>query len=171
MQEDFTQILKTHFRGTIDHRITDMTHIMLSIRCPLFVQLTFSEHSLLCSAEKAVGKPEAYIPNITDINAQNLETSQMIQQDIEVTTEALLINPQAYQHDNCDLFISQVISPISVYNTIIVCGSLTSWMRYIEQSGLPRPVEAYRKAIEATLNSEWNRVIQTMRQKDGSKKR
>jgi hypothetical protein len=171
MQEDFTQILKTHFRGTIDHRITDMTQVMLSIRCPLFVQLTFSEHGLLCSAEKVVGKPEAYIPDVSTVNAPNLETSQIIQQDIEATTEALLINPQAYQHDNCDLFISQVISPISIYNTVIVYGSLTSWMRYIEQKSLPRPIEAYRKAIEGCLNSEWDRVIQSIRQKDGTKKR
>lgn len=171
MRDDFMQILKSHFRGIIDNRITDMTQVMLSIRCPLFVQLTFSEYGLLCSAEKVSGKPEAYIPDVSAVNAQDLETSQMIQQDIEATTEALLINPQAYQHDNCDLFISQVVSPISVYNTLIVYGSLTSWMRYIEQKSLPRPIEAYRNAVESCLKSEWDRAIQTMRQGDGSKKR
>lgn len=169
--DDFNYILKTHFRGTIDNRITDMTHVMLSIRCPLFVQLTFSEQGLLCSAEKILGKPEAYIPDVTAVNAQDLETSQMIQQDIEQTTEALLLNPQAYQHDNCDLFVSQVISPISIYNTLIVYGSLTSWMRYIEQRSLPRPIEAYRKAIEDCLHGEWSKVVQIMREKDASKKK
>jgi len=170
-QEDFVQILRTHFRGILDNRITDMTQVMLSIRCPLFVQLTFSEQGLLCSAEKMVGEPEAYIPDVGAIGAQDLETSQMIQQDIAHTTEALLINPKAYQHDNCDLFISQIMSPISIYNTLIVHGTLTSWMRYIEQKSLPRPIEAYRKAIEGCLNGEWDRVIQSIRQKDGTKKR
>jgi hypothetical protein len=170
MREDFAQILKSHFRGTIDNRITDMTQVMLSIRCPLFVQLTFPEQGLLCSAERVGGKPEAYIPDVAAVNAQDLETSRLIQQDMEETTEALLINPQAYQADNCDLFISQVISPISVYNTLIVYGSLTSWMRYIEQRGLPRPIEAYRKAIEDCLHSEWDRVVQIMRERDAKKR-
>lgn len=171
MREEFSQILRTHFRGTMDNRITDMTQVMLSIRCPLFVQLTFSEYGLLCSAEKISGKPEAYIPDVSAIGAQDLETSQMIQQDIEQTTEALLINPQAYQHDNCDLFISQVISPISVYNTLIVYGSLTSWMRYIEQRSFPKPIETYRKAVEECLHGEWDAVVQAMREKDAAKKK
>jgi len=169
--EDFNQILKTHFRGTIDNRIMDMTHVIMSIRCPLFMQLAFSEHGLLCSAEKVTSKLEAYIPDVGAINAQDLATSEMIQQDILQTTEALLINPKAYQHDNCDLFISQLVSPISIYNTLAVYGSLTSWMRYIEQRNLPRPIEAYRKAIEDCLHGEWSRVVQIMRERDAAKKR
>ena len=171
MHEDFMQILKSHFRGTIDNRITDMTQVMISVRCPLFVQLTFSEQGLLCSAEKVVGSPEAYIPDVGAVNAQDLETSQMIADDIAATTEALLINPKAYQHDHCDIFVSQVLSPISIYNTLIVYGSLTSWLRYIEQVGLPRPIEAYRKAIEDCLHGEWDRAVQITRERNATKKR
>ena len=171
LKDDFTKILKLHFRGVIDSRILDMTYVMLNIRCPLFVQLTFPEHGLSFSTEKTISKLEAYIPNVSEINAQDLETSQIIQADIEQTTEALLINPQAYQKDNCDLFVSQVISPISIYNTIIVHGSLTSWMRYIEQRSLPKSIEAYRKVIEECLHGEWNQVIQAMRERDAAKKK
>jgi hypothetical protein len=169
--DDFSHVLKTHFRGTIDHRITDMTHVMLSIRCPLFVQLTFAEHGLLLSTEKIGGQPEAYIPDVSSIGSPDLDTSQIIQQDIEQTTAALLLNPAAYQQDNCDLFISQVISPISIYNTLIVFGSLTSWVRYIEQRSLPRPIEAYRKAIEDCLHGEWDKVVRTLREKNAAKKK
>jgi hypothetical protein len=171
MREGFKQISKTHFRGTIDNRITDMTHVMLSIRCPLFVQLTFSEFGLRCSSEKNNGKLEAYIPDIGAVGAQDLETGKTIQADIEMTTEALLINPQAYQSDHCDRFISQVISPISIYNTLVVYGSLTSWMRYIEQVGLPKPIECYRKAIEDAIHGEWDLVVQLMRIENAKKKR
>ena len=171
MRDDFAQVLRSNFRGTIDNRITDMAQVILSIRCPLFVQLTFSEYGLSSSSEKIGGATEAYIPDVSAINAQDLETSQAIQQDIEATTEALLINPQAYQHDNCDLFIAQVISPISIYNTLMVYGSLTSWTRYIEQKSLPRPIEAYRAAIESCLNSEWSSVITAIRHGNGTKKK
>lgn len=170
-KNDFTQILKSHFRGVIDNRILDMTNIMLSIRCPLFVQLTFPEHGLSFSTEKNSDKPEAYIPNISEINSSSLEVSKLIQEDIENTTEALLINPQAYQKDNCDLFISQVVSPISIYNTVIVYGSLTSWMRYIEQRSLPKPIDTYRKAIEECLHGEWDQVVQAMRERNAVKKK
>jgi hypothetical protein len=171
MREDFMQILKMHFKGVVDSRITDMTQVMLSIKCPLFVQLTFSELGLLCTAEKSSGNLEAYIPDVSAINAQDLATSQIIQKDIEETTAALLINPSAYQSDNCDLFVSQVISPISIYNTLIVHGSLTSWMKYVEQKNLPRPIEAYRKAIEDCLHGEWDKVVQIMRERNAAKKR
>jgi hypothetical protein len=169
--EDFSHILKSHFRGVIDSRILDMTYAMLSIRCPLFVQLTFSEHGLSYSADRSSSVVEAYIPNVAEVNAPDLETSTLIQKDIEQTTEALILNPKAYQSDNCDIFISQVISPINIYNTLIVHGTLTQWMRYIEQRSLPRPVEAYRKAIEECLQGEWSQVIQMMREKDAAKKR
>jgi hypothetical protein len=148
-----------------------MTYVMLSIRCPLFVQLTFSEHGLSYSADRSSSVVEAYIPNVAEVNAPDLETSTLIQKDIEQTTEALILNPKAYQSDNCDIFISQVISPINIYNTLIVHGTLTQWMRYIEQRSLPRPVEAYRKAIEECLQGEWSQVIQMMREKDAAKKR
>jgi len=171
MREDFKRVLKTHFRGAIDNRITDMTNVMLSIKCPLFVQLTFSEYGLTCSSEKTSEKPEAYIPDINAIGAQDLETGKTIQADIEMTTEALLINPQAYQSDHCDRFVSQVISPISIYNTLVVYGSLTSWMRYIEQVGLPKPIECYRKAIEDAIHGEWDLVVQLMRIENAKKKR
>lgn len=168
---DFQNVVKTNFRGVIDSRILDMTHIILSIRCPLFVQLTFSECGLSISIDRTSSELEAYIPSVSEIGAQDLETNQLIQQDIAQTTEALLLNPQAYQTDNCDIFISQVISPISIYNTLIVHGSLTSWMRYIEHRSLPRPIEAYRKAIEECLHGEWSQVVQTMREKNAAKKK
>lgn len=167
--EDFKHVLKTHYRGLIDHRITDMTYITLSVKCPLFVQLTFPEHNLSYSIDRSNLTSEAYIPAVNEIRAASLETSESIQQDIEQTTEALLINPKAYQEDGCDLFIAQVVSPISIYNTLLITGSLTSWIRYISQRGLPSAIEQYRSAIEGCLASEWHNVILSMRDVDSGK--
>jgi hypothetical protein len=58
--------------------------------------------------------------------------------------------------DGCDLFIAQVNYPLSVYNTIIVSGSLSQWLDYINREGLPTPIEQYRRAIEAAILAEWD---------------
>jgi len=52
-----------------------------------------------------------------------------------------------------------------------VHGSLMSWMKYVEQKNLPRPIEAYRKAIEDCLHGEWDKVVQIMRERNAAKKR
>ncbi len=167
----FNHFLKTHFKNQFDSRITDMCHVITRVKCPLFVQMTFSEFGLVAVSDKSVTTVEAYIPSVSEVCAQDLEASTAIQADIEQTTQALLINPRAYQSENCDAFISQVISPVSVYNTLLVHGSLTSWLRYIDQRSLPKPIEAYRKAVEECLHGEWDRVIQDLRNQRNVKKR
>ena len=80
----------------------------------------------------------------------------MIAQDINHTTQALLINPKAYQMDGCDIFISQVMSPISIYNTLLVSGSLAQWIDFANKEGLATPIEQYRKTIEEVLLGEYD---------------
>ena len=141
----------------IDQAILAVPQLHLKVRCPLFVQLTFGHYQLTTTNKKlGLSAPEAYIPDINDIGALDLEASTAIQSDIAQTTGALLINPKAYQTERCDKFISQLITPISVYNEVIVSGSLKEWINYILQKNLPGPIEAYRVAIEAVLLSEWS---------------
>jgi hypothetical protein len=146
---------KTFMRGVKDKKFADMTHVMLQVKCPLFVQLSFPECGLSYLSQRGLSMTEAYVPNVSEVNAMSLEASEAIQADIKQTTDALLLNPKAYQSEHCDLFVSQVISPVSVYNVIMVSGSLTQWKNYISQVGLPAPIEAYRKAIAETLTAEY----------------
>jgi hypothetical protein len=125
----------------------------MEIRCPLFVQLSISEQLKCTSRQSAV---EAFVPSVNDVCAKDLETSRLISKDIEQTTEALLINPKAYQMDGCDIFISQVVSPISVYNTVLASGTLGQWIDYANLEGLPAPIEEYRKVVEQILLSEYD---------------
>lgn len=141
--------------GSKGDRVMSMTSITLKIKCPLFVQMTFPEFGLTYLSKRSKSAPEAFIPTIAEVNAQTLEASEAIQADIKQTTDALLINPRAYQSENCDLFISQVISPVSVYNVLVVTGSLAQWKNYISQLNLPAPIESYRKAIEQALVAEY----------------
>ena len=142
----------------------------IEVRCPLFVQLQFAQHNLHTLVKKKQGKPEAFIPTEVEIQARDLEASQAIAADMKQTTEALLLNPRAYQFEACDTFISQVISPISVYNTLVVSGTLQQWMSFLHQEFLPAPIEAYRKAIEDILVAEWSSLEQWIRRDDSTKK-
>lgn len=152
---DLAIVQKEFFRGQLDSKLWHLSTVHFEIRCPLFVQLTFGESNLTHITQRTITKPEAYVPTVNEVNAQTLEASEAIQKDIEQTTAALLINPKAYQSENCNLFVSQVISPVSVYNTLIVSGSLNDWINYVAQKGLPSPIEAYRKVIEEILIAEW----------------
>lgn len=144
------------FRKQHSSGLDRIVHINLQIKCPLFVQLSFSALGFICIAKRhGDGDIEAFIPTIAEVNAQSLGASREIQEDIERTTHALLINPKAYQADHCDSFISQVISPVSVYNTLIISGSLEQWNAYINQVGLPAPIESYRKAIQNAIQAEY----------------
>lgn len=149
------EILRKPHNNQPDVRMLEHTSAHLHIKCPIFVQLTFSQYGLGCITYLSSEQPEAYIPTVNEVNAMDLEASEAIQKDIEQTTEALLINPKAYQSEHCNIFISQVVSPVSVYNTLMVTGNLSQWLRYLSQTGFPSPIEAYRAAIEEAISGEF----------------
>jgi hypothetical protein len=153
-RETFLSVRTQYFRGKTDRRMLELPHLHMEIKCPLFVQLALSQ-GLNC-VPKPQGTPEAYLPSVNDVAAKDLETSEMIAQDIHHTTHALLINPKAYQMDGCDIFISQVMSPISIYNTILVSGTLAQWIEFANREGLAQPIEQYRKNIEEVLLGEYD---------------
>lgn len=151
---------KEFFRGSKDNKLFDVAQLHLKIKCPLFVQLVFPEFGLRYITQRSSIKPEAFVPTVDQVNAISLEASEAIQQDIQQTTDALLINPKAYQLEHCDLFISQVVSPVSIYNTLLVSGSLEQWNNFVSQKGLPAPIEAYRKAIDSLVMAEYGQLNQ-----------
>jgi len=157
--KDLLALSKDFFRSNPDNKLFDITYINLQIKCPLFVQMTFPEHGLKYVVQRSSTKPEAFVPTIAEVNAMTLEASEAIQADIAQTTAALLLNPKAYQMEHCDTFISQVISPISVYNTLVVSGTLSQWLGYVDQKGLPSSIEQYRKAIKDAVTAEYSNIL------------
>ena len=148
----FKHVQSMYFRNKANKRLLSIPKIHMEIRCPLFVQLSLTETLSCVSRPSAI---EAFIPSVNDVKAADLESSELISEDIEQTTEALLLNPKAYQMDGCDIFISQVTSPISIYNTLLISGTLDQWINYINSEGLPAPIEEYRKAIEQAILGEY----------------
>lgn len=127
----------------------------LVIKCPLFVQLYLSKFHFNILTTKQSGDLETFIPNETEIGSPETETNRLISDDIKRTSAALLINPKAYQSDGCDHFISQVVTPINIYTTIIVHGTKEQWGSLINEPLLPYPIEAFKNAIQDIYIAEW----------------
>jgi len=139
-------------------KFEEAANAVFYFKCPLFIQLHISKFNLRVIQLPVNGEPEAYMPDVSVINTGNNSTDRDISQDIEATTSALLINPKAYQHDGCDRFISQTISPISVYNSIVVSGSVAEWKKFIADNRLPFPVEQYRFAVQEIMKAGWRHL-------------
>lgn len=159
-------ILIRYFHSKPAMRMLDTVEVYMEIRCPIFVQLILNQYNLTSFTQHS-RKVEAYIPSINDISAPDVLTAQTIQQDIEQTTEALLINPKAYKADGCDHFVSQVITPINVYNTLMVSGSLPVWWSIARRDDLPNAINAYTHAIANALEAEYSGLREFL---DGQKK-
>ena len=142
------------FKKDNAHFLRDISTLTLILKCPLFVQLNLSSFDLkIISAP--VSEVEAYCPNVGEIGAADLESSKSMAENMKSTTDALLINPKAYQQDGCDRFISQILTPLSTYTTLVVHGSYNEWKRFCLQQKVPTPTKSYIKAITQIMNAEW----------------
>jgi hypothetical protein len=134
--------------------LREISTLTLVMKCPLFVQLNLSTHDFKIISVP-VTEVESYCPNLGEVAAKAHDLSKDIADNIKATSDALLINPKAYQEDGCDRFVSQVLTPISTYTTIIVHGSYNEWKRFCNQTKLPAPIKSYVKAITQVMNADW----------------
>jgi hypothetical protein len=145
------------FGGDYPVSLEELGNMTVVIHCPLFVQLALSKFNFkVIDANKQTSKPELYLPNAAEIQGDDAVTSNAIADDIARTADALLINPSAYQADGADVFISQVLTPINVYTTLIVQGSYSEWCKFacVPQK-FPAPIKAYTTALEQIITAEW----------------
>ncbi len=148
------EIGEEFFGGEYPISLEELGTMTVVMKCPLFVQLYLSKFNLkVINADS--GPQEAYIPSAAAISANEVGISQDISDDISRTTDALLINPKAYQADGANRFVSQVLTPISTYTTLIVSGSYSEWCKTTCPSRLPLPISEYIKAIEQIIECEW----------------
>lgn len=151
------EIGQEFYGGEYPTAIEELGNLTLALKCPLFVQLTLSKYSfkVIDANNPTTTTIEAYIPSAAAIQASDVGTSQDISDDILRTTEALSINPRAYQADGCDRFVSQVLTPINVYTSLIVQGSYSEWCKFAYQDRLPEPIRQYAAAVRQIIESEW----------------
>jgi len=143
------------FNGNYPVSLEELGYLTVVMKCPLFVQLNLSKFNLkVINANN--GSPEGYIPNPGEIGANERSTCEIISDDIARTTDALLINPKAYQADGADRFVSQVLTPMNIYTTLIVHGQYKEWCAFAyQQAFVPVPIKAYTIALQQIIDAEW----------------
>src|SRR5690606_34220247 len=104
--KEIVEIRNTIFRGRPDQTLVSLPKLHLMIKSPVFVQLALLNQRITCIIQKGV-VPEAYIHSVNEVGARDLETAEHIQQDIKQTIEALLLIPNSYQMDACDMFVAK----------------------------------------------------------------
>src|ERR1019366_4643302 len=84
------QDLRDTFRGVPIARLEKLTNATLIFRCPTWVQLRLSLFPLTIVG--ASSSPlEAYIPNAGEIGSPDRKTNEVISDDIQRTTAAMMI--------------------------------------------------------------------------------
>jgi hypothetical protein len=153
-QDTLNDVVREFYNKDDSLFLRELSTLTLAIKCPLFVQLNLSTYNLKILSTP-VNDVEAYCPNEGEIGAPDLRVSREIAANMKMTTDALLINPKAFQQDGCDRFMSQVMTPINTYTTLIVHGSYNEWKRFCAQQKMPVPSKSYIKAVTQIMNAEW----------------
>lgn len=151
------EIAVEHFKRLDGKFLTDISSLTLMFKCPLFVQLNLSIFGFRIITLPNVGSDqlEVYLPNIGEIGSPKLDVNQDIADDMARTSAALLMNHKAYQTDGCNRFMSQILTPINTYTTILVYGMYNDWSRYISQAGAPASIASYIDAASQIMKAEW----------------
>lgn len=147
----------TYFKASTNMKLLNLCSATIIIKCPLFIQLNLSQYGFDIVSTPS-GDIEAYIPDIGEIEGESLADRQDMSNYIEQTTEALLLNQKGMPMDGADEFTSQLLTPITVYNEIIVHGDLRKWVNYLSQKSLPKPLKSYQTALASILKVEWGNL-------------
>lgn len=153
----YKDMLDEFFESKDSKIIHKICYATIAFKAPIFVQLYIAQHGLTLVSTK-VGELNAYKPNPGEVGSRDHNTNKEIADDISRTTDALLINPAAYQADGADHFISQLIMPVSTYATFIVGGTLETWQKFYQFKSVPAPIRSYTDAIEQIIKAEWKYV-------------
>lgn len=144
------------FGGEYPTSLENLGSMTVAVKCPLFVQLFLSKFNLKVINAEQSGPLHAYIPNPGEVGSPERSSNEAISDDIARTTDALLINPKAYQADGCDRFISQLVTPVNIYTTVIVQGSYKEWCEIAyQQAFLPEPIKQYTIVLQQIIEAEW----------------
>jgi hypothetical protein len=150
--------LAVEFYKRLDGKfLAENSTLTVMMKCPLFIQLNLSQFNLRVTNLPNIGSDqlESYYPNVGEIGSSDLRVCQDISDDMQRTSIALLMNHKAYQVDGCNRFMSQILTPINTYTTILVHGMYNDWNRFVSQNNVPTPIAAYTLAVDQLLKAEW----------------
>lgn len=152
------EIESEHFKGKINIELLDVATLTLQIRCPIFFQVYLQQRKLQ-TVNVIEQNVECYTPDVSEINTGDPATDKEITDHISNTTKALLMTSKAYEQDGLNKFMSHAMIPVSVYNTVIVAGPLTEWIKLVNSKRkLPYPIQAYVDVIKDAVEAEWPKL-------------
>lgn len=154
--KELQDIQDCFFTTKANLRLLDIASATIAIKCPLFVQLNLARHLSIIDATE--DKIEAYIPDISELNTGSNQDDLRVFRYFEETTESLMMNSPGLITEGCDPFLAQVLMPVSVYNRVIVHGSLHDWIKFLKQKNLPKPILAYQSTIYDVLSAQWRNL-------------
>jgi hypothetical protein len=149
----------TYFQTKMNKELWKIASATLVIKCPLFVQLALSRYDFKI-VQLSMAQDDAYTPDISEINTGIKEDDEEIWRHLDQTMSALRASSKAYVVDKCDPFVAQSILPVSLYNEILVHGTLRAWMEFLSKKKFPRQIAVYRSAIEDVLTAEWPQLAE-----------
>ena len=147
----------TYFKTLSKQELLDIATATFMLKCPIFIQLNLSKFdfkiiSIPCH------KTECYIPDISEIPGKSLEDKKQIFKYLQQTTDALILNSKSLSMDSDKSFISDLTTPISVYTKLIVSGSINTWLSFLFQKNMPKPLQVYRDKIANIIKVNWKRL-------------
>ena len=145
-----------HFKGKINKELLESASLTMEIRCPLFFLTFLLQHGVktVNTIEKEI---ECYIPDVSEIKTSDIAVNKDIADHMKQTTEALLMTSKAFEQDGLDKSTSYLLTPVSVYNTVVVTGSLTQWIKLISKKR-PYAIQAYNDVIKDVMEAEWPKL-------------
>ena len=156
------EIQDHYFKTKTNIKLLELSNVTLIIKCPLFVQLNLSQYNLNIITTPS-DDIEAYTPDVSMIEGESLEDREEISRYIQITTEALLLNHKGITMDGGSRFTAQLLTPITVYNELIVNGKLQNWINFLRQKRLPKEIELYRSAIQNIISADWKNIDQLIK--------
>lgn len=155
--EKLNAVAVEYFKKLDGSFLKENSSLSVLMKCPLFVQLNLSQFNLRITTLPNVGSEEleSYYPNVGEIGGKDLSANTDMAEDMKRTSIALLMNHKAYQADGCNRFMSQILTPINTYTTLLVNGMYNDWRRFASQSRAPAPIATYMLAVDQLLKAEW----------------
>ena len=159
------------YRGEGHLDMLEIARVGISIRAPMFIWLNLASNKIDIFLSKNDHRLDFFCPSEADIKAKDIETSRDIKRSLQMSMEAAALNVKAYQMDGCDTHLAQIGLPMATYVSGLACGSLGDWLKFLSQTSLPMPIEAYRKQVESLVEPEYANVLAAVRKSENDKRK
>ena len=132
---------------------SEFSRISFLMRVPMFILTQMVNYDIKIMYAKS-DEEQYFLPTEADIVGCDLETALQMKAVIEETTAALQINPSALVADGCNPEVSQILTPVSRYVTIITEAKKSEWLRLCGSIHEKKLSNQFAKVLQGIISSE-----------------